>query len=241
MSESNALSQASVQDIQLELIRRTSFNALDGERVHASLLRHRHLWLAALLDRPGVPNYAEPRVLLTSGLIKLRDLPTNFWNADTQRSASTKEAPQQRKERAMRNLGSIFTKQVVTVRPEDTLARAAELMERENVGAVVVADHRRPLGILTDRDVAIAVAARGSLPKRPVQEVMTCPVTTMRDGDGVFTATQYMMENALRRVPVVDDEGLLVGLVSLDDLLVLLSRELDNLARSVEAETASAR
>jgi hypothetical protein len=77
------LRDASVQDIQLELLRRSRFNALDGERVVASLLKHRHLWLAVLLDRQGVPNYAEPRLLLTAGLIKLRDLPDNFWNADT--------------------------------------------------------------------------------------------------------------------------------------------------------------
>ena len=74
---------ASVQDIQLELLRRTSFNALDGEQVVASLLKHRDLWLAALLDRPGVANYAEPKLLLTAGLIKLRDLPYNLWNADS--------------------------------------------------------------------------------------------------------------------------------------------------------------
>jgi hypothetical protein len=57
------------------LLRRTGFNALDGERVAASLLRHRDLWLAALLDRRGVPNYAEPGLLLMAGLIKLRDCP----------------------------------------------------------------------------------------------------------------------------------------------------------------------
>ena len=83
MSDSSPLAEASVQDIQLELLRRTDFNALEGARVHASLLKHRDRWLAALLDRPGVPNYAEPRLLLTTALIKLRDLPTNFWNADT--------------------------------------------------------------------------------------------------------------------------------------------------------------
>ena len=82
MNEPVALRGASVQDIQLELLRRTCFNALDGENVYASLLKHRDLWLAALLDRPGVPNYAEPGLLLVSGLIKLRDLPDNFWNAD---------------------------------------------------------------------------------------------------------------------------------------------------------------
>lgn len=83
MSESLSLRDASVQDIQLELLRRTRFNALDGERIVVSLLKHRDLWLAALLDRPGIPNYAEPRHLLMCGLIKLRDLDDNIWNADT--------------------------------------------------------------------------------------------------------------------------------------------------------------
>jgi hypothetical protein len=67
MNETLSLRDASVQDIQLELLRRTRFNALDGEKVCASLLRHRHLWRAALLDRPGVANYAEPGLLLMGG------------------------------------------------------------------------------------------------------------------------------------------------------------------------------
>lgn len=83
MNESSLLRDASVQDIQLELLRRTSFNALDGEKVCASLLRHRQFWRAALLDRPGVANYAEPGLLLMAGQIKLRDLDDNIWNADT--------------------------------------------------------------------------------------------------------------------------------------------------------------
>ncbi len=83
MSKPLALRDASVQDIQLELLRRTRFNALNGEKVYASLLKHHHLWTAVLLDRPGIPNYEDPSHLLTSGLIKLRDLPQNFWNADT--------------------------------------------------------------------------------------------------------------------------------------------------------------
>jgi hypothetical protein len=83
MKTSPSLRDATAQEIQLELIRRTGFNAFDGEKVYASLLAHRELWLAVLLDRPGVANYAEPGLLLMSGLIKLRDLPDNIWNADT--------------------------------------------------------------------------------------------------------------------------------------------------------------
>jgi hypothetical protein len=83
MPESLLLRDATVQDIQLELLRRTTFNALDGEKVVASLLKHRELWESFLLDRPGVPGYAEPRSLLIGGLIRLRDLADNIWNADT--------------------------------------------------------------------------------------------------------------------------------------------------------------
>ena len=83
MPEPLLLSDASVQEIQLKLLRRAGVDALDGERVCASLLRHRDLWLAALIDRPGLPDYTHPRQLLAIGLIKLRDVPDNFWNTDT--------------------------------------------------------------------------------------------------------------------------------------------------------------
>lgn len=83
MTHPDALQTATVQELQLELLRRTRYNALDGERVYVSLLQHRQLWLAALLDRPGVPNYAQPGKQSMAGLIKLRDLPANHWNADT--------------------------------------------------------------------------------------------------------------------------------------------------------------
>src|SRR4051794_36624572 len=83
MSQPLSLRDASVQDIQLELIRRTRFNAFDGDRVCASLLKHRSLWTAAMLDRPGHSRPYGPSLLLFDGLIKLRDLPENIWNAET--------------------------------------------------------------------------------------------------------------------------------------------------------------
>jgi len=83
MNSDQSLRNATVQDIQLELIRRTRFNEFDGEQVCALLDQYRGHWQAVLLDRPGVANYAEPRLLLTGGLIKLRDLADNVWNADT--------------------------------------------------------------------------------------------------------------------------------------------------------------
>ena len=82
MNDSLLPRKATVQEIQLELIRRTRFNAFDGERIYASLMKHRASWQAVLLDRPGLANYQKPDRLLTMGLIKLRDLDDNIWNAD---------------------------------------------------------------------------------------------------------------------------------------------------------------
>ena len=109
-------------------------------------------------------------------------------------------------------------------------------MEKENVGAVVVTEGKRPVGIVTDRDLALAVCVRGASPLDHVQNVMTCPVATISRDDGVFSATQQMMEHAVRRLPVVDKSGGLVGLVALDDLLLLLSRELQSMAEGIRAE-----
>jgi CBS domain-containing protein len=136
----------------------------------------------------------------------------------------------------MRKLHTIFSKPVFSVHPPDTIAHGAELMQRHNVGALVVVEQHRPVGIVTDRDIALALGTRHATCETHIQEVMTCPVTTIRDDQGIYDATKFMMEHALRRVPVVNDRDRLVGLVTLDDLLILLSRELDHLARGVEAE-----
>ena len=74
------LADATVQEIQLELIRRTSFNAFGGAKVLDGLMRHRQLWRAVILDRVGLQGAVD---LSRAGLIKLRDLPHNYWNADT--------------------------------------------------------------------------------------------------------------------------------------------------------------
>ena len=74
------LSEATAQDIQLELIRRWQYNAFDGERVAAKLWEHRDLWEAVMMDRLAI---SDPGRLPAMGLIKLRDLPYNEWNVDT--------------------------------------------------------------------------------------------------------------------------------------------------------------
>lgn len=137
-------------------------------------------------------------------------------------------------------LGKMLTRKAVAAGPHDSLADAGRLMEKENVGAIVITEGDRPVGIVTDRDLALAVCVNDMSPQESLQNIMACPVATISQDEGVYTATQQLMEHAVRRLPVVDGNGNLVGLVSLDDLLLLLSRELHNMAEGIKAEAAIA-
>jgi hypothetical protein len=81
MNDQSLLRDATVQDIQLELIRRHRYNEFDGQRVYDFLMKHRDLWRAVIMDRLGYVSKNETGA--NWGLIKLRDLPVNRWNVDT--------------------------------------------------------------------------------------------------------------------------------------------------------------
>src|SRR5688500_4589356 len=83
VDENVLLKDASVQQIQLELMRRSTFNTFDGPKVVASLERHRYLWLAAYMDSFGVYSKEHPHWIASFSLIKLRDLPEGVWHVDT--------------------------------------------------------------------------------------------------------------------------------------------------------------
>jgi CBS domain-containing protein len=136
------------------------------------------------------------------------------------------------------SIANAITRKPVTARLNDTLATVAKKMQKENVGAVVVAEEGRPVGIITDRDLALSVCSGESKSSDPIRNIMTCPVETITADEGFYRAAQRMMELAVRRLPVVDKNGSLVGLISLDDLLLLVSRELQYMAEGVRAETA---
>jgi hypothetical protein len=81
MNDQQPLREATVQDIQLELIRRHRYNEFDGQRVYDFLIKHRDLWQAVIMDRLGYVMKDDTGA--NWGLIKLRDLPANRWNVDT--------------------------------------------------------------------------------------------------------------------------------------------------------------
>ena len=133
------------------------------------------------------------------------------------------------------NLMEIARTEPVTIAPQQPLATAVTLMDDKNVGAIVVIDDDdKILGIITDRDIALALGNGQVTTGTPVSDVMTRPVHTIWQDQGIFNATQYMMGYKVRRLPIIDRAEHLVGIVTADDLIGLFARELLNVAKSLE-------
>ena len=118
----------------------------------------------------------------------------------------------------MGTLSDVVRPNFLTVAPEDTLGEVAERMTRENVGAVIVKDHGRLIGILTERDMLRAMASRVHTSDARVRQWMTPdPVTASPDMD-LEEAAQVMLDNGFRHLPVVEGSNVL-GVVSLRRVL----------------------
>ena len=119
---------------------------------------------------------------------------------------------------------------VVTIHRDATVEDAARMMRASHIGDVVVvdpADTRNPVGIITDRDIAVEIVAQGLAPAQTtVGAVMSTPVVSVREEDGFVEALDKMSARGVRRAPILDRDGHLKGLVSVDDLVPLLAREL---------------
>jgi len=138
-------------------------------------------------------------------------------------------------------IASCCQREVVTVSTTVSVIEAARLMRDRHVGCVVVtadaAGAGVPLGILTDRDIVVAVLALNLDPEEvSVGDVMSPGPYTVSAGDARSDALEIMRAKGVRRLPVVDTEGHLVGIVSADDLLGLLADEVSSLARLVSRE-----
>jgi len=123
---------------------------------------------------------------------------------------------------------------VVTLPPDATVAHAAEVLSAQRIGAVVIsADGQRPLGILSERDIVRELGRRGApVLEQPVSEVMTAKLMTCHTGDDAMDVLQRMTNGRFRHLPVVDDEGQMLGLVSIGDAV---SGRLKELAAENEA------
>jgi len=129
--------------------------------------------------------------------------------------------------------------QVVAVSLDTPAVDVARIMGEKNVGSVVViSGDNRPAGILTDRDLAVRVMAQEKNPGEVrAEEVMTRDVITFQDSMGIYEAIRKMTDEGIRRMPVVDNAGKLIGIVTLDDVIRMLGEEMATIAKNIEKQS----
>ncbi len=139
------------------------------------------------------------------------------------------------------NTGELCNRVVVVAYRNTGLVEASRLMRENHVGSLVVVverlSERVPVGILTDRDIVVAVVAKGLDPRTlNVGEVMSGELLTVREEDGIADALRLMREKGVRRLPVVTHSGALAGIVTIDDMLELMAEQLGAFADTIDRE-----
>ncbi len=132
-------------------------------------------------------------------------------------------------------------REVIIVDRATTILEAAKLMRSEHVGDLVVTDKRNgrqvPVGILTDREIVVELLAEEvDLDKVSIGDAMSYELLSVKEQNGLQETIEIMRNHGVRRLPVVDDNGALVGIVTVDDLMELIAEQLTDLVRLVGNE-----
>ena len=133
-------------------------------------------------------------------------------------------------------ISDVMTTELETVTPEQTAKDAAGFMLSADTGSIPVCDNGKVIGMITDRDIAVRGVAEGLGPETSVRDLMSKDIICAHEDDDVASIAQKMSDSQVRRLPVVDANQKLVGMISLGDL----SREADNGAANKALEGVSA-
>ena len=138
-------------------------------------------------------------------------------------------------------IGAICNREVVVAEKHTPILEAAQLMRKRHVGTLVIVEDRNqrrvPVGILTDRDLVIEVLASGLAQDAVTAgDIMSIDILTGHENDSIWATLQHMRGNGIRRLPVVDQQDCLVGILTMDDLLELLAAELVDLSKIISRE-----
>lgn len=127
--------------------------------------------------------------------------------------------------------------EVISASPETTVPELANQMHEENVGSVIITNDNHPVGIVTDRDLAMRVVANGNHPNdHNAEDVMSSDLCLADENEGFYGAAEMMSENGVRRLPICNDEGELTGIITADDLSELLADEHQQLASVIQSQ-----
>jgi CBS domain-containing protein len=138
-------------------------------------------------------------------------------------------------------IGQVCNREVVFIHAQASIPEAARLMREYHVGDLVVIKEktgkRVPVGIVTDRDIVLEVVAEGvGMDDVSVGDIMSNNLVTARENDGLLETIKVMRAKGIRRLPVVNDDNELAGILSVDDLIDLLSEQIVDLVRLIARE-----
>jgi CBS domain-containing protein len=138
-------------------------------------------------------------------------------------------------------VGEFCNREVIVIRGDESVKVAAELMRRHHVGDVVLVEDRDgrqvPVGLVTDRDLVVEVMVPGlDAEALAVRDVLTSSLSTVGEDESLFDALDLMRSRAVRRLPVVDADGALAGILTVDDVVGLLTEMLGRLSAVVERQ-----
>lgn len=125
-------------------------------------------------------------------------------------------------------LTEIATEEVVTASPDTSATEALDAMDENEVGSVVIVEDDQPVGIVTDRMIAMGLRDAESIEEVTVGDIMTEELVTIDEETTHLEALQTMNDEGIRRLPIVSDDGSLVGIITLDDVIVMTAIELSN-------------
>ena len=139
------------------------------------------------------------------------------------------------------HVGEFCNREVVVIDEESSITEGAVVMRENHVGDVIIVREQYgkkvPVGILTDRDIALEIVARGGDPEAVrVGDAMSYDLTTVTEDDDLLHVIEVMRDKGIRRVPVVDVDEALVGIMTVDDILDLLSEVLIDLTHLVDRQ-----
>lgn len=140
-------------------------------------------------------------------------------------------------------IGEVCTRQVATCAGNATATQMAEMMRKDHLGDLIVIEYRNdeavPIGIVTDRDLVTRVLAMElDATQVTATEIMSRPLVTAYEGEELLVAFERLRNSHVRRIPLLDSAGVLVGIVSMDDIAALLDLTLPKKAAPVPEDTA---
>jgi CBS domain-containing protein len=131
-------------------------------------------------------------------------------------------------------LKDLISHKLVSIEIDAKVSDVARLMTDHDVGAVLVVDDlKKPLGIITDRDIVVRCVAESLPLETTIEKVFTESCEVAKESEGLYDAIKKMRSNQVRRIPVVDDSGKAVGLISFGDVVSILGKELAELSETV--------